>query len=286
MKLTVGEIMTGELVTVSPDDSVDQAAALMSRFKVGGLPVVDGEQLVGIITSRDVRRSHPNRLVADAMNRKVISVPPECSLWEAKELLDSHGIERLVVAKEGRLVGVVTKSQLYAELAKHVDTLTGLNKAEFLQGKAWELLQEGREIAVIFLDLDDFGMINKEHGHVFGDEVLQKVAQILKGVIGDVDYLCRYAGDEFVILTTRPLEEAKRLAFRMVEALEKVEWPGGVKVTISGGVAGGRRRFTRTGGRGASFRDLLNMASLASTRAKKEKKRVVVAGQVELKERV
>ncbi|NSW84200.1 MAG: diguanylate cyclase, partial [Syntrophothermus sp.] len=39
-------------------------------------------------------------------------------------------------------------------------------------------------------------------------------------------------------------------------------------------------------GRGASFRDLLNMASLASTRAKKEKKRVVVAGQVELKERV
>lgn len=285
MMFSVGDIMTGDLVTVSPDSSLEQVAALMSQFKVGGLPVIEDDQLVGIITSRDVRRSHPNRLVADAMSREVIVVSPECSLWEAKELLEHHGIERLVVMRSRELVGVVTKSQLFSELAKHVDALTGLNKAEFLEGKAWELLQEGKEIAVIFFDLDNFGAINKELGHVFGDGVLQRVAQVLKAQVEEgVDFLCRYAGDEFVVLTTRSLEEVKKFAWRTIEALGEADWPSGVRVTMSAGVSGGRRSSSRLESGGYVFRDLLNMASLASTRAKREKKGVVVVGQIELKE--
>ncbi|HAA90657.1 MAG TPA: diguanylate cyclase [Peptococcaceae bacterium] len=284
--LSVGKIMTKKLITVAPSDSVEQAVVLMNRFRVGGLPVVEKGKLVGIITSKDVRSSHPNRIVGDAMSRDVVVVSPDCSLWEAKRLMEEHAIERLIVVDGEKLVGIVTKSQLFSELAKHFDPLTGLDKAEFVQEKAAEILGEGKEIAVIFLDIDNFGIINKEFGHVVGDEILQQVARILKGLITEeTDFLCRYAGDEFVVLTVRPLEEAEKLAWQMVTALSEASWPHGVRVTVSAGVAGGRRSFARPEENpGRVFRCLLNMASLASTRAKKEKKKVLVAGQLELED--
>ncbi|MDN5348313.1 MAG: dehydrogenase [Clostridia bacterium] len=289
MMTTIGSIMSKNLLTVSPMASVGRASILMEQFKIGGLPVVEDGRLIGILTSRDVRRSHPNRLVADAMTKRVITVKPAASLWEARELLERHGIERLVVVEEGRPVGVVTKAQVLAELGKHEDALTGLNRAEFIQRKAVELLQQGKEITVIFFDLDDFGLIDKKLGHIFGDEVLRKVAQTMKSLMEEgVDYLCRYAGDEFAVVTTRPLEEAKKFARRVIEVLANEVWPEEVKVTASAGIAGGRRSNPRYSKREGAYSvsDLINMASLASTRAKKEGRSVVVAGQVELKEAV
>ncbi|AFV11123.1 diguanylate cyclase [Thermacetogenium phaeum DSM 12270] len=283
---SIRDIMTRSPLTIGPGESVERAAALMNQHRIGGLPVVEDGRLIGIITSRDVRTSHFNRLVADAMSKQVVVVSGECSLWEAKELLEQHGIERLPVVKDGRLVGIVTKSQLYAELGKRIDALTGLNRAEFLQWKASEFLQGGQEIAIIFLDLDDFGAIDKELGHVMGDRILQHAAQVLRSVMEDgIDYLCRYAGDEFAVVTLRPFEEAKKLALRMVTALIEENWPHGLKVTGSAGIAGGRRSCSRPeGDEACTVSDLINMASLASARAKKEKKAVIVAGRVELKE--
>lgn len=286
--MRVLDIMSRPLVTISSDRSVRGAIDLLDRMKIGSLPVIEGGRLVGIVTSRDVRGAHPNRLVADVMRRDVVTVTPDSSLWEAKELLEQHGIERLVVVERDFPVGIVTKSRLYAEIGKHVDSLTGLERAEFLQRKAAELLKQGEEISVIFLDLDDFGVIDKEYGHVFGDEILVLVARTLKGLMADgVDYLCRYAGDEFAVVTTRLLDEAKQLALRMVTALETKSWPRGVKVTGSTGVAGGRRHHVRqTGNEIFTVSDLINMASLASTAAKKKRKPVVVAGRVELTQEV
>ncbi|MEW6227923.1 MAG: CBS domain-containing protein [Bacillota bacterium] len=283
---TVGEIMTKELITVKPEDSVARVAELMERTRIGGLPVVEGGRLVGIISSRDIRRCHPNRLIADAMTKDVVTVPPTCSLWEAKELLERYGIERLVVVDGDYPVGVVTKLLLCAELGKHIDALTGLHQAEFLRRKALELLQDGKEIAIIFLDLDDFGTVDKELGHVVGDEILCRVAKVLGGVVEEgFDHLFRYAGDEFAVVTVKPLEEARKLALRMVSAISEEEWPPGIKVAASAGVAGGRRASPRQGDfEPYTVSDLINVASLASTRAKKEGRQVVVAGEIELRE--
>ncbi|MEW6724477.1 MAG: GGDEF domain-containing protein [Bacillota bacterium] len=284
--MRVVDVMTRDPLTIDPSKSVERAAELMNLYKIGSLPVVEDGQLVGIITSRDVRLSHLNRLVADAMSKAVVVVSIDCSLWEAKELLEQYGIERLVVVKDQRVVGIVTKSQLYAQLGRHIDALTGLNRAEFLQRKAAELLQEDQEVAIVFVDLDNFGAIDKELGHVWGDRILQQVAQVLISVMeGGVDYLCRYAGDEFAVVTIRPLEDAKNLALRMVTALAEESWPHGVKITGSAGVAGGRRSRPRSeGNEVCTVSDLVNMASLASTKAKRETRPVVVAGLVDLQE--
>lgn len=284
----ISKIMNGELVTVNIADPVSRVVDLMENFRIGGLPVVEQEQLVGIITSRDVRRSHPNRLVADAMSRKVVTIRPDCSLWDAKELLEEYGIERLVVAEEERPVGIVTKSRVYAEIGKHMDALTGLNRAQYLQRKASELLCEGKEIVFIFIDMDNFGMIDKRLGHAVGDEILTSVAKLLNSLVEDgTDFLCRYAGDEFAVLTTRPLEEAKQLAWKMISAIEEANWSGGIIVTGSAGIAGGRRKGIRSDiNETYTIADLINMASLSSTKAKKEKKRVLVAEQMEIEHRV
>ncbi len=285
MNPSVGDIMTGPPVTVGPEESVARAAALMERERVGGLPVVEDGRLVGIIISRDVRRAHPNRLVADVMTGEVVSVPPGTTLWEARELLERRGIERLVVVDDaGAPVGVVTKAALLAELSKHVDALTGLPGASHLRCEAARLLEEGREISVIFLDLDNFGAIDKELGHARGDEVLRVVARVLRDAVGEGEgLLARYGGDEFAVVTDRPREEAKRLAERLIRALAEAEWPAGLKVTASAGVAGGRRTGGRDQGTAAeTVANLVNMASLASTAAKRAGAGVLVADQVSL----
>ncbi|NLO89892.1 MAG: CBS domain-containing protein [Clostridia bacterium] len=277
--------MTRDLITIFPMETVGRAASLMAEFRIGSLPVLEGEKLVGIITSRDIRGVAPDLPVVEVMTKNVITVPSNCSLWDAKEKMERHKIERLVVVDGGSCVGIVTKLALYWELGKHIDSLTGLMRAEYLQRKAYELVQQGKEIAVIFLDIDNFGEIDKKLGHVVGDAILKKVAHVFKRMVEKkLDYLCRYAGDEFAVVTERNFEEASKLAWDMVLALEREKWEYDVEITASAGLAGGRRRAVRRENRiSHSVADLINMASLASTAAKKRGDKVVVAESHSLK---
>ncbi len=282
-------IMSRKLYTIDPLTGVGRAAAIMERCGIGCLPVVDEGKLVGIITSRDIKKSHPNRLVADAMTKEVITVPPTVSIWEAKKLMEEYKIERLVVVDEKNIVGIITKAQIIAELSRYIDSLTGLNKAEVFYERARQLLKKGHEIAVIFLDIDNFGLINKEYGHVYGDSVLRRIAAILDRLIDKKrDILCRYAGDEFAVVSTRSLKDAERFALQVVTAFANEKWPDGIKVSVSAGVAGGRRSGLRNLNEDSSYivKNLINLASLASTKAKKLKKPVVVVDAVEFKEMV
>ncbi|HBE77493.1 MAG TPA: diguanylate cyclase [Firmicutes bacterium] len=272
MITTVKEIMTEKLVTISPENSVRKAIGLMEHYKINCLPVIENNQLVGLITSRDVRLNHPNRLVADAMSRNVITIPLNCTLWEAEKLLNQYKIEHLVVIENNKPAGVITKTQLYIELGKYTDSLTGLNTADFLRYKALELLQKENEICIIFLDLDKFGEINKRFGHIIGDKILCGVAQILiNSIDAKTDYLCRYAGDEFSILTTEPFNSAVKLTDQISNALKAENWPNKIKITLSSGIAGGQRNTCRNKNLIKVVNNLINTASLASTKAKLEK---------------
>jgi len=284
---TIEGLINHQLYTIEPLASVGRAALIMECYRIGSLPVVEKGKLVGIITSRDIRRSHPNRLVADAMTREVITIPPTVSLTEAQKLMAKYKIERLVVAREKDVIGIVTYAHIMAEIGRYTDSLTGLNKAEIFYEKALELLKEGREIAVVFLDLDNFGLINKEYGHIYGDNVLRQTALILNNLIDmNKETSCRYAGDEFALVTTRTLAEAEKLALQMVQSIANENWPGKIKVTISAGVAGGRRAIIRAADEDSGYivKNLINMASLASTRAKNLNKPVVVVEAIEFKE--
>ncbi|KKM12203.1 hypothetical protein SY88_04675 [Clostridiales bacterium PH28_bin88] len=270
--------MKHPVITASHEESLAKAVDRMEQFGIGGLPVLQQGKLVGLLTSRDVRRSHPNRLVADAMSPKPVTVEKNFPLWRAYELLDKMNIERLPVLDGDNLVGIVTKSDLLLELGKHTDPLTGLQTSGFIRYIGEALLREGKELTVLLFDLDDFGQFNKEYGHVTGDKCLKVVGQVLADAISpQIDYLCRYGGDEFVIITTRLRDEAVTWAKDVISSLTQVLNSQGLPIGASVGLAGGRRQQARDYHAAALLDDMINLASLTSTRAKKEGNSLLVA---------
>ena len=102
-------------VTIHPDQKVAEIIKLMEKYRISGLPVVKGEQLVGIVTNRDLRfETDLSKTVAEVMTKdNLVTVPEGISLTDSKKLLHEHRIEKLlVVDPEGRLTGLITIKDL------------------------------------------------------------------------------------------------------------------------------------------------------------------------------
>lgn len=99
-------------VTLGPDNRVGEALALMSKYRISGLPITIGKRLVGILTNRDLRFEEDLEApIAGVMTprERLVTVPPGTPMDEAKRLLHKHRIEKLpIVDKEGRLEGLLT----------------------------------------------------------------------------------------------------------------------------------------------------------------------------------
>ena len=97
-------------ITIGPDASVRDAVALMKSRGISGIPVVEGEKLVGIITHRDIRfEQETQRSVAEVMTRKLVTAREGVSAQESRALLQQHRIEKLLVVDEQhRLRGLIT----------------------------------------------------------------------------------------------------------------------------------------------------------------------------------
>lgn len=107
--------MVQDPVTVGPDATIDQLDELCGRYKVSGLPVVDGDgKLLGIVTNRDLRflpsSSWETTRVADVMTSEgLITAPQSVTRERAKDLLAHHRVEKLpLVDEDGRLAGLIT----------------------------------------------------------------------------------------------------------------------------------------------------------------------------------
>ncbi|MBE1426088.1 IMP dehydrogenase [Desulfomicrobium macestii] len=98
-------------ITVDPDDTVGHALELMRDYRISGLPVVLGDQLVGIVTNRDVRFvTDMSAKVSEVMtSKRLVTVPVGISLEDAKRHLHDNRIEKLLVVDEGnKLKGLLT----------------------------------------------------------------------------------------------------------------------------------------------------------------------------------
>src|SRR4051812_31479515 len=143
-----------------------------------------------------------------------------------------------------------------------IDGLTGLwNRACFEQRLATELSLAGRTdrpVACALIDLDHFKQVNDNHGHPFGDEVLRTIAQVVVDACRHEDVVCRYGGEELVLLMPNTTaEQALELAERVRAAVAATPFTtarGPAKVTCSIGVADG------LDGRGAAMVDLADKA--------------------------
>jgi IMP dehydrogenase len=269
---SISNYMSTPVVTVDILDSVAQAVLLMEKNCIGGLPVLEEDKLCGIITSRDTRRSHMNRIVADAMSKNPVCIYPNTSLWDAINLIEEKKVERLPVIEEnGKLVGIVTKKTLLTEASKHEDTLTGLKKTIYLRYIVENIIKYGKEATIIFFDINNFGDINKQYGHVMGDICLKIIGRLLlESTENGVYFPGRYAGDEFMAVTTEDIECSREWAIKIINKVEVSTKERGVPITIVAGIARGHRVGTSDTYLATAVDNLINMASLASTLSKEK----------------
>ncbi len=108
-------LMTGEPVTIGSHDTLAQAKAIMDEGHFRRLPVVDDGQLVGIITERDIREHtgyFESTRVTAAMRTALVTLSPRATVEDAARLMLRHKIGGLPIVEDGKLVGIVTTSDL------------------------------------------------------------------------------------------------------------------------------------------------------------------------------
>lgn len=98
-------------ITISPDVSISKVLKIMSKYRISGIPVTEGDKLVGIVTNRDLRfETELEKSAREVMtSENLVTVAEGCSLEESKTILHKHRIEKLlVVDKTGKLKGLIT----------------------------------------------------------------------------------------------------------------------------------------------------------------------------------
>ena len=283
----VRQLMRTEMITLPRDASVAAAMRAMLEHRVGAISVIEGYRILGIITTRDLLGQALYRLVGDIMTTGLATIGPDEPITTAYQIMEARDVNQLPVVEHGRLIGLVTRLDILHELGKLTDPLTGLPWPGTLRQRAAELLQQGQEIVILFIDLDRFRLVNKRFGHVVGDRLITAVAaHLLHATDTAQDLLCRYGGDEFAIVTTRGAEQAEALAETILAGIRRLTLPEleGFTLTASIGLAGGRRAGERETHPGATVDDLITMASRASSAAKSLERPVLTAHEMEAME--
>jgi CBS domain-containing protein len=111
------EIMTRDVISIIDDATVEDAARLLARNRISGLPVVNAAGLLlGLVTEHDLI-AKSGRTVSDIMSRGVITISPDTEVEQVQHLLTNQRIRRVPVVEDGMVVGIVSRSDLVRQIA-------------------------------------------------------------------------------------------------------------------------------------------------------------------------
>ena len=113
--MKVRDIMTTGVETAAPETSLEQIATMMKNEDVGAIPIVDGDELTGIITDRDIvirciaAGDDPGETEAESiLSEELVTVAPDDNVEHAAQLMSQRQVRRLPVVEDGRLVGMIS----------------------------------------------------------------------------------------------------------------------------------------------------------------------------------
>ena len=209
-------------ITLGPDRPLREASALMSRFRISGVPIVDAQgRLIGIVTNRDLQfERNLDQPIHDAMTKdNLVTAPVGTTLEAAERILAKHRIEKLpVVDADGVLRGLITVKDIYKR-AQHPDANKDrhgrLRVAAAVGGtpdariRAKALVDAGADVLVI----------DSAHGHSEG--VLQTLA-LLRDAFPDVQLVAGNVATE---------EGAREIVRRGADAVKVGVGPGSICTT-------------------------------------------------------
>lgn len=202
---------------------IDRVCATRHRDVWAGLVRVAAAEVEELAEAGERREDHPagaawREVAASALRR----------IWQERDARFAD-LRYRILYRELERRSRQTRRQLL------VDPLTGLGNRRRLEQE----LGTGRPAAVLFLDVDNFKQVNDHAGHTAGDQVLRRMADLLRGCCRRADVLVRYGGDEFVVLLGGT-SWAAGLGERIVARVREGDWrpiTGGMDVTVSVGVS-------------------------------------------------
>lgn len=210
--MKVCDLMTGEVVTVTPTTSLRDAAVLLTAKGISGMPVVnDANEVVGVLSEADIvvkagGEVARNRLlgwlleadfgledkikaetVGDAMTAPAVSISPKRPVHEAARLMVSENVNRLPVVENGKLVGIVTRADIVRAFTRSDAELVDEIRGDILRRTFW--LEPGS----VTVDVVDGHVTLRGEVETEADqELLPHLVARVPGVISvDADLSCR-----------------------------------------------------------------------------------------------
>lgn len=192
-------------ISLSPDDTIEDAERIMARYRISGVPITDGEgKLVGILTNRDIRFEEDfSKPIGEAMTREnLITAPVDTTLEKAKEILKRYKIEKLPLVDENYILkGLITikdieKAKKYPQAAK--DSLGRLRVGAAV-GIAADTMERVAALVAAGVDLL---VVDTAHGHSRG------VLDMVRKIKGKYPELQLVAGNVATAEATRDLIQA------------------------------------------------------------------------------
>nr|WP_283254659.1 sensor domain-containing diguanylate cyclase [Luteimonas galliterrae] len=202
------EMLTSRWGLVHPDDRDRQAQAMAEV-------IASGEPQTAIYR---VRHKDGHYVWVEAVTRPI---PSEDRAGEMDIIYAGRDISRRVAAEQA-----LHASRLELERLARVDTLTGLaNRRQFDERLSVALGRAQRHrlpIALMYLDVDRFKLINDNHGHAVGDGILRAFARRLANSVRSTDLVARLGGDEFVVIVEDAAlpDAAETIARKLIEAMQ------------------------------------------------------------------
>ncbi len=207
-------VMTKDVVTVGPDATVGDIAALLVTNRIGAVPVVsEGRQVIGVVSqtdlvhrsetgtekrrkwwleafadpdarAREYVKSHGHK-ARDVMTRVVVSVPESASLGEVADMLDSHRIRQVPVVTSGRLVVMISRADLVRALAEASLTAAAARPDNrTLQKAIWEQIQAQSWLKASYVNLSVKDGVVDLWGAVESSEQRRALRVLVEGVPG------------------------------------------------------------------------------------------------------
>ncbi len=209
-------------ITLQPEANIREAVALMAKFRISGVPVVDATgTLVGIITNRDLQFERElDRPLREAMtHERLITAPHGTTLDEAERIMGKHRIEKLPVVDEaGKLIGLITVKDIHKRRQYPLSNKDqhGRLRVAAAIGAGGDFLARARALVDAGVDVL---VIDTAHGHA--DGVLQATA-VVRGALPEV---------QLVVGNIATRDAAKALVDLGVDAIKVGVGPGSICTT-------------------------------------------------------
>ena len=178
------DITISDVITINPDSSVSEVQKVMDDMSISGLPVVEGDDIIGIISRRDVKpiiKSGQDKLVKDIMTSDVVTIDESISAEEALDIAYENKVERLPVLSDNKLVGIVTIRDILNH-KKHANAARD-KEGRLLVAAATGPFDLERAIA---LDKAGADIISIDCAHAHNMDVVKFIKTIKENISGDL----------------------------------------------------------------------------------------------------